>query len=68
MRRLQAFKYELMPTGEQERLMRQYAGSCRFVYNKALALQKERHQQGRKKLGYIDLALGSRPQPWEILR
>jgi putative transposase len=41
MQRLQAFKYELMPTGEQQRQMRRFAGSCRFVFNKALALQKE---------------------------
>ncbi len=35
--------------------MRRFAGSCRFVYNKALALQKERHEQGQKKLGYAGL-------------
>ncbi|MCQ9427077.1 helix-turn-helix domain-containing protein, partial [Pseudomonas sp. LJDD11] len=46
MQRLQAFKYELMPDGQQERQMRRFAGSCRFVFNKALALQKERHEQG----------------------
>ena len=32
--------------------MRRFAGACRFVYNKALALQKERHERGEKKLGY----------------
>ncbi len=35
--------------------MRRFAGSCRFVFNKALALQKERHEQGDKKLGYAGL-------------
>ena len=55
MQRLQAFKYELMPTGEQQRQMRRFAGSCRFVFNKALALQKERYEQGEKKLGYAGL-------------
>ncbi|MBP0628074.1 RNA-guided endonuclease TnpB family protein [Cupriavidus sp. AcVe19-1a] len=55
MQRLQAFKYELMPTSEQHRSMRRFAGSCRFVFNKALALQKERHEQGEKKLGYAGL-------------
>ena len=35
--------------------MRRFAGSCRFVFNKALALQKERHEQGDKKLGYAQL-------------
>lgn len=55
MKRLQAYKYELMPTGEQQRDMRRFAGSCRFVFNKALALQKERYDQGEKKLGYAGL-------------
>jgi len=55
MLRLQAFKYELMPTGDQQRAMRRFAGSCRFVFNKALALQKERHERGEKKLGYAGL-------------
>ncbi len=35
--------------------MRRFAGSCRFVFNKALALQKERYEQGEKKLGYAEL-------------
>ena len=35
MKRLQGYKYELRPNGEQQRLMRRFAGSCRFVYNKA---------------------------------
>ncbi|ANB02066.1 RNA-guided endonuclease TnpB family protein [Ectothiorhodospira sp. BSL-9] len=29
--------------------------SCRFVFNKGLALQKERHERGEKKLGYAGL-------------
>ncbi|EBK4003574.1 transposase [Salmonella enterica] len=55
MQLLQAFKYELMPDGQQERKICRFAGSCRFVYNKALALQKERHEQGERKLGYAGL-------------
>lgn len=55
MQRLQAFRYELMPSGEQQRQMRRFAGSCRFVFNRALALQKERYEQGEKKLGYAGL-------------
>ena len=35
--------------------MRRLAGSCRFVFNKALALQKEGYAQGEKKLGYAGL-------------
>lgn len=55
MQRLQAFKYELMPSGQQQRDMRRFVGSCRFVFNKALALQKERYERGEKKLGYAGL-------------
>ncbi|WP_454737712.1 RNA-guided endonuclease InsQ/TnpB family protein [Cupriavidus necator] len=55
MQRLQSFKFELMPTGEQQRNMRRFAGSCRFVFNKALALQKAHYEQGEKKLGYAGL-------------
>ncbi|MDD4932611.1 MAG: transposase, partial [Methylacidiphilaceae bacterium] len=70
MQRLQAFKYELMPNGQQERQMRRFAGSCRFVYNKALALQKERYERGEKKLGYCALCKeltswrNSQETPW----
>ena len=55
MKRLQAFKYELQPNGEQARSMRRFAGSCRFVFNKALAMQKGLYESGEKKLGYAGL-------------
>jgi putative transposase len=55
MQRLQSFKYELMPDGAQQRHMRRFAGACRFVFNKALALQKARYEQGENKLGYAAL-------------
>ena len=55
MQRLQAYKYELRPDGQQERQMRRFAGSCRFVFNKALALQKARYERAEKKLGYAGL-------------
>ncbi len=35
--------------------MRRFAGSCRFVFNQALALQKSRYEQGEKKLVYAGL-------------
>ncbi len=56
MQRLQAYKYELQPHGEQQRDMRRFAGSCRFVFNKALALQKENHEAGNKLIGYVAMA------------
>jgi putative transposase len=49
MQRLLAFKYELMPNGEQQRAMRRFAGSCRFVFNKALALQQASMLKAKRK-------------------
>jgi len=56
MKCLQAYKYELQPNGEQQRPMRRFAGSCRFVFNKALALQKANHEAGEKFIGYVAMA------------
>jgi putative transposase len=56
MERLQAYMYQLMPNGAQEGAMRRFAGSCRFVYNKALALQIENHEAGNKFIGYVAMA------------
>lgn len=56
MQRLQAFKYELIANGAQECAMRQFAGACRFVFNKALALQQANHQAGGKFIGYVAMA------------
>jgi putative transposase len=51
-----AYKFELMPTGEQARNMRRFAGACRFVFNKALALQNENCRNGGKFIGYVPMA------------
>jgi len=56
MERLQAYRFELRPNGEQQRSMRRFAGSCRFVFNKALALQQANHDVGGKFIGYVEMA------------
>jgi putative transposase len=56
MQRRQAFKFELIPDGAQRRAMHRFAGACRFVYNKALALQKSNYEAGSKFLGYVAMA------------
>jgi len=56
MQRLQAFKYVLLPNGEQQRNMRRFAGACRFVFNKALALQKTNYEAGGKLISYVAMA------------
>ncbi|BCU07442.1 RNA-guided endonuclease InsQ/TnpB family protein [Allochromatium tepidum] len=55
MQRFQAFRFELKPNGDQARNLRRFAGACRFVYNRALALQKARYEQGESRLGYAGL-------------
>lgn len=52
----QAFKFELMPNGEQTRKMRQFGGACRFVYNKGLTLQQENRAAGYKFAAYFAMA------------
>jgi putative transposase len=57
MKRLQAYKFELMPNGGQSLAMRQYAGCCRVVYNKALAWQNAQYQADNTfKFGYTKIA------------
>lgn len=53
--RRQAFRFELMPSGAQRRLMARVAGCCRFVYNEALIEQKARYERGERKPGYAAL-------------
>ncbi len=48
MKRLQAYQFLMEPNGEQQRAMRRIAGSCRYVWNKALALQIENHKADEK--------------------
>lgn len=55
MQQHRSFKFELRPDGEQARKMRRFAGSCRFVFNKGLALQKQLYEAGEKKLTYAGL-------------
>jgi putative transposase len=52
----QGFKFETRLNGKQLRKVRRFAGACRFVYNKALALCKDRYIRKEKYLGYVGLA------------
>src|SRR5215469_9447288 len=55
MLRKRGYKFEARPNDEQLRNLRRFAGACRFVYNKALALKKERYEKKEKRLGYAGL-------------
>ncbi|MDR2054247.1 MAG: transposase, partial [Desulfovibrio sp.] len=55
MERLQAYKFQLRPKAAQEEKMRRFAGCCRFLWNKALALEKETYEATGKRLGFASL-------------
>ncbi|MEG5439036.1 transposase, partial [Enterobacter hormaechei] len=52
----QAFKFLLEPNKGQLSDFLAFAGSCRFVYNKGLALLNENYRSGKKFIGYNQLA------------
>jgi putative transposase len=51
-----AYKYRLKTRPETGAKLRQFAGCCRFVWNKALAVQKERIDSKESCLSYNKLA------------
>ena len=54
---LKAFKFELMPNGEQIRKMKQFHGCSRFVFNRALNYQNEQYQKDNSfKFSYNKIA------------
>ncbi|WP_175762233.1 RNA-guided endonuclease InsQ/TnpB family protein [Burkholderia anthina] len=55
MQRFQAFRFELMPTGEQLRKLRRFGGVCRRVYNDALAEQQRLHTEGCQFVPYFGM-------------
>ena len=52
----QAFKFQLKPHAVDESKLRQFAGSCRFVWNKALELENNAYSTTGKHLGYNKIA------------
>ena len=50
-----SFKYRLRLTKEQESLCSQIAGSCRYVWNRGLALKKQTWEQNKQRLSRFDL-------------
>jgi putative transposase len=56
MKQLKAFKFQLKTNAAQEKQLRSFAGCCRLVWNKALALQKERLDNKQPPLSYPKMA------------
>ncbi len=55
MRLLKAYRFRLEPTPATARGIGRVAGCCRFVFNRALALERGRSERGEKHLGYAAL-------------
>lgn len=53
--RRQAYRFQLKTTPATEQTLAQFAGCRRFVYNKALALQKDHLRNGERIRGYAAL-------------
>ena len=52
-----AFKFEIMPNGEQTCKIKQFCGCSRFVFNRALAWHSEQYEQDKSiKFSYTKLA------------
>jgi putative transposase len=65
---LKAYKIRLYPTAEQKVLIEKHIGSCRFIYNWALAQKIETYQQTKKSISQFDLnkkiTLLREEKPW----
>nr|DAX26388.1 MAG TPA: endonuclease [Caudoviricetes sp.] len=52
-----AFKFELIPNGEQIRKMKQFCGCSRFVLNRALAYQNEQYEADKSfRFSYVKMS------------
>ena len=52
---LKAYRFRLEPSPAEARGLARVAGCCRFVFNRALALERQRFERGEKHLGYAAL-------------
>ena len=51
-----AFRFEILPNGEQIRKMKQFCGCSRFVFNRALAYQNEQYEADKSfKFSYAKI-------------
>ena len=56
MKQRKAYKFRLKAKPYQKAIFQKQAGCCRFLWNKALASQKERLDAGEKVLRYVEMA------------
>lgn len=53
---LRAYRFELKLQPGKSRLLRRFAGSCRWLWNHAIEEQQRRHLAGDKFASYVDMA------------
>ena len=61
-----AVRFRLSPTKEQSKQLLQFAGSCRYIFNHFLIIQKDIYQQ-RKETNNPEIRLLSYPQTCALL-
>ncbi len=61
-----AFRFRLSPTKKQSEQLLQFAGSCRYIFNHFLAIQKDLYQQ-RKETNNPEIRFLSYPQTSALL-
>src|ERR1035437_1965904 len=52
---IKAYKYRLYPNDSQQKQMSRTFGSCRYVYNWALALKNKRYQEYKQNINRFEL-------------
>lgn len=53
---LKSYKYRLYPNESQQRQMSKTFGSCRYIYNWALALKNKRYQEFKQNVNQFELS------------
>ena len=51
-----SYQYKLQPTDEQEQILARQAGCCRWVWNQAVAMNKDLRAKGQPAKGYVAMA------------
>ncbi|GHO76659.1 transposase [Ktedonobacter sp. SOSP1-85] len=57
MKQKRAFKYRVYPTAQQQQILAQTFGCCRFIYNWALRKKTDAYYNEQRRLYYKDLSL-----------
>src|SRR5574344_491278 len=53
---LKAYRYRIYPNKQQKEIIAKTFGSCRFVYNKYLAMRIDKYKESKESFTYIQCA------------